>query len=418
LTTHREPPTTGTSAGTRARAVVPFILSVAVVAAVIAFALWINLDLPYLGFATASAFLFHIHSKPGWKQLLLAVALAVLLGALRLSVMGRPPDINGFKAAMLGLGSFLVLAVRAAQSFGIERKRGLALLGPALGLVVFIFAVQHALDLTGRLYPKTFDLYLYAFDGSFGFQPSFALGRLFHASAPIRILGYLTYQTLPLAMALVYLGYIDSAATTPNWNLLRLFFGAGLLGWLFYNFVPATGPAYAFPGAFPFGVPAHPLLPRLLDRLSVNPEFPRNAIPSLHMTWVLLLWWSSRPFPRWARLASLLYLLITLVATMGIGEHYFVDLVAAAPFALAVEAFCQSSISLRSRLLPLGTGLFLTCMWLALVRFGVSLSLKSSLIPWTLTALSTMTVLFMEPRLHKETQSASPDRAAAKPRTR
>jgi hypothetical protein len=103
---------------------------------------------------------------------------------------------------------------------------------------------------------------------------------------------------------------------------------------------------------------------------------------------------------------------------MGIGEHYFVDLVAAAPFALAVEAFCQSSISLRSRLLPLGTGLFLTCMWLALVRFGVSLSLKSSLIPWTLTALSTMTVLFMEPRLHKETQSASPDRAAAKPRTR
>jgi hypothetical protein len=141
-----------------------------VLSAVVASALWINLDLPYLGFATASAFLFHVHAKPGWKQLLLAVVVAAILGALRLIVMGHPPDMSGFKAAMLGLGSFLVLGIRVAKSSGIERKRLFVLLGPALGLVFFIFAVQHALNVTGRLYPKTFDLYLYAFDGSFGFQ--------------------------------------------------------------------------------------------------------------------------------------------------------------------------------------------------------------------------------------------------------
>ncbi len=379
------------------RALIPVLLSIAVLSAVVASALWINLDLPYLGFATASAFLFHVHSKPGWKQLLLAVAIAVILGALRLIVMGHPADMSGFKAAMLGLGSFLVLGFHAAKSSGIERKRLFVPLGPALGLVFFIFAVQHALNVTGRLYPKTFDLYLYAFDGSFGFQPSFALGRLFHASAPIRVVGYLTYQTLPLAMALVYLGYIDPLATRPNWNLLRLFFGTGVLGWLFYNFVPAVGPLYAFPGEFPYSAPSQ--LQHVLNRISVNPDFPRNAIPSLHMTWVLLLWWSCRPFPRWARVAALLYLLVTFVATMGIGEHYFVDLVAAVPFALTVVALCQSSIPLRTRLLPLFAGLALTFMWLALVRFGTPLSLKSSVIPWTLTALSTAAVFFLERRL-------------------
>jgi hypothetical protein len=379
------------------RGLTPVFLSLAVLSTVVASALWINLDLPYLGYAMASAFLFHVHSKPGWRQLLLAVAIAVALGALRLIVMGHPPDMSGFKASMLGLGSFLVLGIRAANSSGIDRKRLFVLLGPALGLVFFIFAVQHALNLTGQIYPKTFDLYLYAFDSSFGFQPSFALGRLFHASAPVRIVGYLTYQTLPLAMALVYLGYLDPHATKPNWNLLRLFFGTGVLGWLLYNFVPAVGPLYAFPGEFPYGAPSQ--LQHVLERVSVNPDFPRNAIPSLHMTWVLLLWWSCRPFPRWARIAALLYLLVTFVATMGIGEHYLVDLVTAAPFALMVEALCQSSIPLRTRLLPLFAGLALTFMWLALVRFGIPFVQKSSVIPWTLAGLSTAAVLLLEPRL-------------------
>jgi hypothetical protein len=345
---------------TSPRPIVRFLLSLAITAAVAACALSINLDLPYLGYAVASAFLFHVHSKPGWKQLLLAVAIAVVLGAMRFLIIGYPPDMSGFKAAMLGLGSFLVLAIRAVNSTGIERKRLFALLGPAFGLAFFIFAVQHALIFSGQLYPQTFDLYLYTFDASFGFQPSFAFARIFHRSVIVRDIGYLTYQTLPLAMALVYLGYIDPRATKPNWRLLQLFFGTGLLGWLFYNFVPATGPVYAFPGVFPYAAVSHPFSQPLLHRISVNPAFPRNAIPSLHVAWVLLLWWSRGPFPRWVRAALLLYLFMTLIATLGTGEHYFVDLIAAVPFALLVESSCQSSIPLRTRLLPFLAGLVLT----------------------------------------------------------
>jgi hypothetical protein len=377
-----------------------FLPVLAITAAVLACALLVNLDLPYLGYAIASAFLFHLHSKPGWKELLLAVAIAVALGALRLLVIGHPGDISGFKGAMLGLGSFLVLGIRAARSSGIERRRLFVLLGPAAGLVFFIYAVQHALTLSAHLYPKTFDLYLYSFDSSFGFQPSFVLGRLFHRSTIIRDAGYLTYQTLPLVMALVYLGYVDARATKPNWRLLQLFFVTGLLGWIFYNLVPATGPAYAFQGAFPVAFPYGAVPTPLLERISVNPAFPRNAIPSLHMTWVLLLWWSCRPFPRWARAALLAYLLMTLLATLGTGEHYFVDLLAAAPFALLVQSLCQSSIPLRTRMLPLVTGLGFTLVWLTLARFGTAFVLRSPFIPWTLAILSTAAVFLLEPMLH------------------
>jgi hypothetical protein len=372
--------------------------------AVVAFALCVNLDLPYLGYATASAFLFHVHSKPGWKQLLLAVAIALVLGTLRIVIMGHPPDTSGFKAAMLGLGSFLVLGIRAANSSAVERKRLFVLLGPALGLVLFIFGVQHALNFAGQLHPKTFDLYLYSFDSSFGFQPSFVLGRLFHRSAVIRDLCYLTYQTLPLAIALVYLGYIDPRASQPNWRLLQLFFATGVVGWLFYNVVPATGPLYAFPSAFPYGVPPGALAVPI-ERIPVSTEFPRNAIPSLHVAWVLLLWWSCRRFARWARAASLLYLLVTIIATMGIGEHYFVDLVAAIPFALMVEALCPSSAARRARVLSFFAGLALTLVWLGLVRLGTPLVLKSWLIPWTLAVLSTAAVLLIEPTLHSDAQT-------------
>ena len=376
------------------------LLILAISVAVIGSALWMNLDAPYLAFATASAFLFHLRARPGWRELLLAILIASALAMLRvLFIPGHPRDLAGFVAAMAGLGSFLVLGIRAARADKLHRKRLFCLLGPALGLVFFIFSAQRALNLADLLYPKTFDLYLYAFDGSFGFQPSFAMGRLFEHSAIANTIGFLAYQTLPLVMALVYVGYINPKATKPVWYLLELFFLAGLLGWVFYNFVPGTGPVYAFAGLFPDKtLPYHILRRLLLERISVDGAYPRNAIPSLHVAWVLLLWWSCRRFSPWIRAAAFLYLIATIMGTMGTGEHYFIDLVVAVPFALLVEAICQSAIPFRKRLLPLLTGLGLTLAWLTLVRFGTALVLKSRTIPWILAVLSTAAVFWVEHR--------------------
>jgi PAP2 superfamily len=375
-------------------------LTLLIAAAVVACAVWVNLATPYLAFSMAAAFLFHIRSKPPLKELGLAIGIAAVLGAVRLLVIPQNPhDVAAFIAAMTGLGSFLVLGVRAVRSSGLERKRLYVLLGPALGLVFFIFSAQRALNLADLLYPKTFDLYLYTFDGSLGFEPSFLLGHLFQHSVVVRMIGLLAYETLPLVMALVYAGYIDPQATKPAWYILELFFAAGLLGWVFYNFVPGTGPAYAFAGLFPDrGLPYHLLHRLLLERIPVSGDFPRNAIPSLHMGWVLLLWWSCRRFSLPARASAFLYLLVTIMATLGTGEHYFIDLVVGVPFALMVEALCQTAVSLRKRLVPLLTGLVMTLAWLSLIRFGTSFMLKSPAIPWTLIVASTGFVFWLEHR--------------------
>jgi len=125
-------------------------------------------------------------------------------------------------------------------------------------------------------------------------------------------------------------------------------------------------------------------------------------MPSLHMGWVVLLWWNSRGLPRALRGGLFLYLLLTLVATLGSGQHYLVDLVVSLPFALAVEstaslAFPDKPLPDKSRLVAAaGTAIALTIAWLVVVRFGVPLALKSPIIPWTLVLGTTAVTLWLE----------------------
>jgi PAP2 superfamily protein len=117
-------------------------------------------------------------------------------------------------------------------------------------------------------------------------------------------------------------------------------------------------------------------------------------MPSLHVGWVVLLWWNSRGFPRALRATILLYVCLTVVATMGGGQHYFVDLVVSLPFVLAVQAAASYALpNTTRRITALAAGLGFTMAWLFLVRFGVSLALKSPIIPWTLL-LATISITF------------------------
>lgn len=66
-----------------------------------------------------------------------------------------------------------------------------------------------------------------------------------------------------------------------------------------------------------------------------TPTAPHNCLPSLHFTWALLAWYYS---PRWLRWPSALLVILTGFATIGLGEHYLIDLIAAVPFTVAVVA--------------------------------------------------------------------------------
>jgi len=247
------------------------------------------------------------------------------------------------------------------------------------------------LNLGGLLLLNTADLYAYVFDGSLGFQPSFFIGRLFQDHSLLGMLGQFTYFFLPVPMALVYAGHLRRKDRSPLF-IAELFMAAGLLGYLLYLVFPAAGPRYIAGPKFPASPLSlselHALVPHSVP---VDRMFPRNAMPSLHMAWALLVWINCKPFSRLARALAFVFVLTTALDTLGTGEHYLIDLVVAFPFAVAVQSLCAgirtNSRSLRT---PLVGGSVLTLVWLVLLRFGAGIFMLTPLLPWACVILSTI----------------------------
>lgn len=374
-------------------------LSLAWVALVIMAARLINFDEPYLPFAIAGGLAFFLRGAPSRWEIYCWLPISVLF--IKLIHLSQIPFwilrvASGF--AVLGFGAFLLLGLRALWSEHEGRENAVVLLTPALILVFFIMVSGNVLRFSGTLNPKTDDAWLYAFDGSLGFQPSFFVGRIMFTSLALTRSALLTYLSLPFAMAVVCAWQIPPGARRISWHMVAVVSLAGIAGWFLYNVVPGTGPVYAFGGDFPWHpLPYRDLLHYSLQKMSIPLDIPRNAMPSLHVGWALLLVWNSRHFPRVLRAALVLYLLLTVVATLGGGQHYLVDLVASLPFALAVQAAASYLIPNGPRhFIAWMTGLAFTALWLLLVRFGVSVALISPVIPWTLILATTSITIWLE----------------------
>jgi len=372
------------------------VLSLVWMALVIAGARLTNFDAPYLPFAIAGALAFFLRGKPcRWEVYGWLLTSALLVKVIHL------PHVPFFvlrvsaSLAVLGFGAILMLGLRALWSEREGRENALALLAPALILVVFISGCARGLSLTSGLSPQTYDAWLYAFDGSLGFAPSFLVGRIMYDSIALTNTALLTYLSLPFAMGVVCAWNVPVGTRRISWYMLTVVLLAGVGGWLLYNIVPGTGPVYAFGQDFPWrSIPYKDLSSIVLQKISLPTTIPRNAIPSLHVGWVVLLWWNSKRFPIALRAALLLFVVITVFATLGSGQHYLVDLVVSLPFALTVQAAAsyafpaESGCNTSRRLTAVITGAGLTLTWLMLVRFGVSFALKSPVVPWTLILMT------------------------------
>jgi PAP2 superfamily len=238
------------------------------------------------------------------------------------------------------------------------------------------------LDFNEALHPKTFDLYLYSFDCSLRVQFSFVIGQIFSRYVWFRFAGLLFYIALPIPLALVYAAQLRLKHKSA-FPVMLAFLVTGPLGVLFYNIVPATGPVHVFGPDFPW----HPLLASQAMHLvleTIRVKGARNAIPSLHMAWVLLIWWNSQGLARWIRVIALAFVVFTVLATLGTGEHYFVDLVVAFPFALMVQSLCLYPLPFKfgPRRAGFLFGTFASLAWMALVSFAIRLFWISPVIPW------------------------------------
>jgi hypothetical protein len=65
----------------------------------------------------------------------------------------------------------------------------------------------------------------------------------------------------------------------------------------------------------------------------------------MHFGWALLAAWNVRG--RRLKVAAWIFTGLTAFATIGIGEHYFIDLIVAVPFCWAVQWIAERSLTQR-----------------------------------------------------------------------
>jgi len=170
----------------------------------------------------------------------------------------------------------------------------------AFGLSLFALLCPLALWATILLCPKTYDSLFMRADLALRLNPLAVVTW----TENHRLVGFLSiiYLGLPLAFGIAY-------AAERSMVMVRTALIAGMASFPLYILFPAIGPGHKFG--------------------------PRNCMPSLHFSWALLLAWNAKSFP--LRVFGWAFAAATGLATIGLGEHYFIDLFAAIPFCLGVQ---------------------------------------------------------------------------------
>jgi len=326
------------------------------------------------------------------------IGVTVVLIGLQLAVLKVP--LKALPAlALLGLSGLFLLAVRRIGSSGRERQLLYDSLVPPLLFLLLGYFGSGPLALTFRLHPKTLDLFLYSFDQSLGVQLSFKVGQVVLASHLLTRAMLGVYYLLPLAIMFTYARLLVRDRGLAMTAFLA-FLVAGPVGVVFYNLIPGCGPGCLMGGKYPFEMISTQQL-RQMPLQSVLEGGARNAFPSLHLGWALLALWYSECLSLRARLGMAIFFIGTVFATLGLGEHYFVDLVAAFPFALMIQGACALKVPVfdARRFVPLTAGLALMAGWVALLRWGLALVWINPALPWLLVAGTISLTLFLQTRL-------------------
>jgi PAP2 superfamily protein len=326
----------------------------------------------FLGFAFIGLTAIQLSLAPPLLEMLSTLAVGAAYGFAYYSLGGSLPHDLPFRVAgvlaFVGTGSLMVMAARLLWSPPDMQKQRLEPILTGLTPIAFLAYMPVAMSYLQRTAPDSLDRYLFAFDSRFGFQAGFAMGRLFADWPALSSICSVVYMGLPLAMACVYLA-VPRAINEPS--LLKTFLVTGILAAVAFRVVPAAGPVYAFTDVYPSQLPA--MGADFLRPMHMHdPKL--NAIPSLHTAWALLIYWRSRRAKVIVQGVAGAFLFLTLLATLGLGEHYLIDLIVGVPYAVSVRAACMNEAGWsRECVLTAVFNALVVAVWLVLLRQGVLL---------------------------------------------
>jgi hypothetical protein len=314
------------------------------------------------------------------RRTVATVGAAGVAGALAHLALYGVPQLEGIEgiyyvltfALWLGVASLLALGWLAWRGADADARRAAcaALLGCFFILLWSAFLNTY-LQATIELHPTTYDAMLYRFESTLGFQAA-PLAARWAARAPAAAgLLDLVYDYLTFGYAALY-GLTLRRRADPPVNLLLAWAVGAACGFIAYHLLPASGPRYLLGTLFPDNLP--PLEAVRAAPTTVQP-WPRNAMPSMHAGWAIILWAYARVLG-WRRIerACLAALALMLAATLAKGEHYLIDLVVAAPFIAAVLTASLRKVSWHEprkwRVVAAGFGVWLA--WIVALRFGLT----------------------------------------------
>ena len=282
-----------------------------------------------IGFFLGHVHFLHVMFRPGWREYALTAAVGIALAALVFTLDPQAAsrstrDLSLLLFTGLGAASLLAFGARALFATGLRRAQGREMLAIALLLELFGLVGVTCLYLTGQLHPITFDVAAFHIDGTFGFQPSVVLALVAAYWPIVDKLMVNAYDSILLCL-IALVGLQATSSRRLPVNMLEVYLLSGLFAYVLYHLCPISGPRFLFEGLFPHSVPAAELVP--ID-MSFVKQTARNAMPSMHFAAALLAWMNAAYFGRWARALFALIAGLTVLATLGLGEHYLVDLVA------------------------------------------------------------------------------------------
>ena len=204
------------------------------------------------------------------------------------------------------MGAFLILFV---SIFRRDQRRRWLDLSTVIGYAVYVaLGTQLTIFLAQRM-RRTYDSEFFRADAFVGFN-AVAFANAVERHWVILVALMLSYIALPLLIGLAWVLEQDLV-------MRRAILLGGTLCFAFYGLFPAVGPGhYDWTRQAPLSAPD-------------------NCMPSMHLTWALLIAINARSLR--LRLGLWIYVGLTIASTLALREHYLVDLIAAVPYTIAIQ---------------------------------------------------------------------------------
>jgi len=269
-------------------------------------------------------------------------------------------------------------------------------------LILGMTSVSGMLSLTISSLPNVYDPVLYRFEHILGISFEVPFYHLFSA----RIIGPSTYQAIYNYIGLaIILAARSEFVYSPNRlqaGLVLRFLVVAAIGYGLYYLMPVLDPAGFFGPLFPYRLPevqsvaTHVVKAPLGEWANVA----RNTMPSLHAAWAILGFLALRHSPVWHKILGVLLILAILIVTLGAGQHYAVDWIAALPLVLLARGISAVSLPIRhkARQIAIFAGAALLVLWVLAVRVTPE-SLKYPVLIQLLGLASVVLPLWLELRL-------------------